>query len=97
MRAEARCGTHIAATTVRTAILFLCGAPTRTMNPSVSQQVIDAATERDSASAAAEWLAEFRSDIESFIAREAVEACIAWGVRERPSLPNITYYRASAR
>ena len=43
------------------------------------------------------WLAEFRSDIESFIAREAVEACIAWGVRERPSLPNITYYRASAR
>jgi len=35
------------------------------------------------ASAAAEWLAEFRSDIESFINREAVEACIAWDVRER--------------
>jgi hypothetical protein len=67
-------------------------APTRTMNPSVSQQVIDAATERDPASAAAEWLAEFRSDIESFINREAVEACIAWDVRERAPMQSVRYY-----
>ena len=67
-------------------------APTRTMNPSVSQQVIDAAAERDPASAAAEWLAEFRSDIESFINREAVEACIAWGVRERAPMQSVRYY-----
>ena len=67
-------------------------APTRTMNPSVPQQVIDAAAERDPASAAAEWLAEFRSDIESFINREAVEACIAWGVRERAPMQNVRYY-----
>src|SRR5436309_10261771 len=67
-------------------------APTRTMNPSVSQQVIDAAAERDPASAATEWLAEFRSDIESFINREAVEACIAWGVRERAPMQSVRYY-----
>jgi hypothetical protein len=67
-------------------------APTRTMNPSVSQQVIDAATERDPASAAAEWLAEFRSDIESFINREAVEACTAWDVRERAPKQSVRYY-----
>jgi len=67
-------------------------APTRTMNPSVSQQVIDAATERDPASAAAEWLAEFRSDIESFINREAVEVCIAWDVRERAPMQSVRYY-----
>src|SRR5262249_32054342 len=67
-------------------------APTRTMNPSVSQQVIDAATERDPASAAAEWLAEFRSDIESFINREAVEACITWDVRERAPMSAVRYY-----
>src|SRR5262249_38153522 len=67
-------------------------APTRTMNPSVSQQVIDAATERDPASAAAEWLAEFRSDIESFINREAVEACITWDVRERAPMQSVRYY-----
>ena len=62
------------------------------MNPSVSQQVIDAATERDPASAAAEWQAEFRSDIESFINREAVEACIAYDVRERAPMQGVRYY-----
>ena len=67
-------------------------ASTRTMNPSVSQQVIDAATERDPASAAAEWQAEFRSDIESFINREAVEACIAYDVRERAPMQGVRYY-----
>jgi hypothetical protein len=39
--------------------------------------------ERDPASASAEYLAEFRSDIESFVSREAVEARGAVGVRER--------------
>jgi hypothetical protein len=67
-------------------------APTRAMNPVVSQQVIDQAAERDPASAAAEWLAEFRSDIESFINREAVEACIAWDVRERAPMQSVRYY-----
>ena len=66
-------------------------APTRTMNPSVSQQVIDAATERDPASAAAEWLAEFRSDIEGFVDREAVEACVD-GVRERAPVHGTRYF-----
>ncbi len=59
-------------------------ATTRAMNPTVAQQVIDAATEVDPASAASEYGAEFRSDIEGFVTREAVEACVALGVRERP-------------
>jgi len=67
-------------------------AATRAMNPVVSQQVIDQAAERDPASAAAEWLAEFRSDIESFINREAVEACISFGVRERAPMQSVRYY-----
>jgi hypothetical protein len=67
-------------------------APTRSINPSASQQVIDAATEHDPTSAAAEWLAEFRSDIESFINREAVESCIALNVRERAPMQNVRYY-----
>src|SRR6476620_11698892 len=52
-------------------------APTREMNPTVPQRVIDEAMERDPASAAAEYGAEFRSDIESYISREAVESCIS--------------------
>jgi hypothetical protein len=67
-------------------------APTSTMNPTIPQSVIDEATERDPASAAAEYGAQFRSDIESFINREAVEACIALGVLERPPVPGIKYF-----
>jgi hypothetical protein len=67
-------------------------APPRTMNPTVPQGVIDEATERDPASAAAEWLAEFRTDVESFVSREAVEACVAPGVLERPPTADLRYH-----
>lgn len=66
-------------------------APTRTMNSSVPQRVIDEATERDPASAAAEFGAQFRSDIEAFVSREAVLACVAPGVRERPKVIRTKY------
>lgn len=66
-------------------------APTRTMNPSVPQRLIDAAMERDSAAAAAEWMAEFRNDIAAFVPREVVEACIDANERERPYDPRHRY------
>jgi hypothetical protein len=66
-------------------------APTRVMNPTVSQSVIDAAVERDASDAAAEWMAEFRSDLESFISRETVMGCVEAGVFERPPLGGIRY------
>lgn len=66
-------------------------APTRTMNPSVPQSFIDEAYEDDPISAAAEYGAEFRSDIEAFINREHVEACIESGVHERPYVRGMTY------
>jgi hypothetical protein len=68
-------------------------AASRDMNPTLQQAVIDRAMERDPASAAAEWLAEFRNDIENFVAREAVEACIERGMRERAPVPG-RHYRA---
>ena len=58
-------------------------AATQVMNPTVPQRVIDEATERDPASAAAEYGAQFRSDIESFISREAINACVQPGVLEK--------------
>ena len=61
------------------------------MNPTVRQSVIDEAMERDPASAAAEYGAEFRSDIESFVSRDAIEACVAGGVRERAPVPEVYY------
>ena len=58
-------------------------ASTLTMNPTVPVRVIDEARERDPAHASAEYDAEFRTDIEAFITREAVTACVEAGVYER--------------
>jgi hypothetical protein len=67
-------------------------SPTRTMNPTVPQHVVDEAIERDASNAAAEYGALFRSDVESFIAREVVESCISPGVRERPPQSDAIYW-----
>src|ERR671917_475947 len=72
--------------------LLVWKAATRTMNPTVPQGVIDRAMERDQASAAAEYGAEFRSDIEGFVSRDAVEAVISPGVFERAPLSNTRYF-----
>jgi hypothetical protein len=66
-------------------------ASTRDMNPSVPQSFIDRAYEKDPADASAEYGAEFRSDVESFVSREAVEACIIQGRRELPPAQGIEY------
>jgi hypothetical protein len=66
-------------------------ADTRTMNPTVSERVIAEAYERDPSSAAAEYGAEFRGDIETFLSRELVEAAIDAGLVVRPPLPNVRY------
>ena len=59
-------------------------ASTRTMNPRIPESFIQAELEKDQASATAEYLAEFRSDIEAFIAREAIEAVVVNGRHELP-------------
>jgi hypothetical protein len=66
-------------------------AATRTMNPSVPQSFLDQAYEDDPIAAAAEYGAQFRSDVEAFIAREIVEQCMEGGVHERPAQRGITY------
>jgi hypothetical protein len=67
-------------------------SPTRDMNATVPQSIIDAAVEEDPARAAAEWSAQFRADIESFVSREAVEACISFEVRERAPMKGMRYF-----
>ncbi len=54
-------------------------APTRTMNPTVAQSIIDRAMEDDPASASSEYLAQFRNDLEAYVSREVVQAAIAPG------------------
>jgi hypothetical protein len=73
------------------AILVAKGT-TRDFNPELSQSIIDRAMERDAAAASAEYLAEFRTDVETFITREAVEPCITLGVKERQPNRMHCYY-----
>jgi hypothetical protein len=67
-------------------------APTRAMNPTVPQSVVDAAMEADPASAASEYGASFRFDIESFVGREAVEAAVIRGCFELPRVEGVRYH-----
>jgi hypothetical protein len=66
-------------------------AGTRDMNPLVPEDVIDTALVEDEAAARAEYLAEFRRDIESFVTREAVEAVVGPGRHELPPVPGVAY------
>jgi len=64
-------------------ILVAQGA-SRDFNPMLSQAVVDRAMERDRAHATAEFLAQFRSDIETFVSYEVVRACIGEYVEAAP-------------
>jgi hypothetical protein len=67
-------------------------ADTRSMNSTVPRSFIDAHLAEDPARAAAEYLAQFRTDLEAFVSREAVEACVSRYVYERPPERNVTHF-----
>src|SRR5262245_5358348 len=67
-------------------------AATRTMNPTVSQAYIDKKLEEDHADASAEYLAQFRTDVEAFVTIEAITACIHAGCYERAPESRHAYF-----
>lgn len=64
---------------------------TQSMNASVDPAIIAEAYEADEAAAAAEYGAEFRRDIESFISREVVDAAVVPGRFELPPIAGQDY------
>jgi hypothetical protein len=66
-------------------------ADTRSMNPGVPQSYIDRHVAEDAARASAEYGAQFRSDIESFVAREVVDAATMPGRYELPPMRGVSY------
>ncbi len=66
-------------------------AATRVMNPSIPQRILDEAYERDPASAAAEYGAEFRSDLSAFLDRQLIESAVDAGVVVRPKQTQHSY------
>ncbi|WP_196800938.1 hypothetical protein [Thioalkalivibrio sp. AKL12] len=73
--------------------ILVAQAPSRTMNPELPERVVAEAMARDPASARAEYMAEFRTDVETFVSRETVDACTVPGRQELPPVPD-TQYRA---
>jgi hypothetical protein len=66
-------------------------APSAVMNPMLPAKVVERALADDPQRAQAEYLSVWRSDLQAFVDREAVEACMSSGVRERAPLPGIVY------
>jgi hypothetical protein len=71
-------------------LILVAQGTSREFNPSLPQAVVDRAIERDAASASAEYLAQFRTDIESFVSLDVVEACVG-GYREQGPKAGVSY------
>jgi hypothetical protein len=57
-------------------LILVAKGTSRELNPCLRQTVVDRALERDRISATAEYLAEFRVDIEGFVRFDVVQACL---------------------
>jgi hypothetical protein len=64
---------------------------TRAFNPLFPQETIDEELELDPEKASAEWLAQWRSDLSSFLDRELWDAAVDRGVVARPPLARVRY------
>jgi len=71
-------------------------APTRSLNPTIPQELIDRELADDPAGASAEWLAQFRSDIGGWLPIELIEAAVDYGVMVRPPATLHNTYVAGA-
>lgn len=72
--------------------IIVAQGATKQFNPTISQKVIDRAIERDPQSAASEWLAQWRNDIDAFLPREVVEACVIPNRFEIPPMSGTHYF-----
>ena len=64
--------------------ILVAQGTSREFNPSLKQSVVDRALERDRAAASAEYLAQFRADIDSFVSFEVVQGCVGDHVEIAP-------------
>jgi hypothetical protein len=64
---------------------------TAEMNPSIDPAIIAEAYDEDPASAASEYGAQFRDDIDDFVSQAVIDACTDPGVAERPANRGLGY------
>jgi hypothetical protein len=71
--------------------VLVANAPSRVMNPTLKQSVVDRAHERDPQAAAAEYGGAFRNDLEVFLSRETIDAALVPGRIELPPVSGVRY------
>ncbi len=71
--------------------ILVWNCPSREMNPTLPQQVVDDALEDDMAMAKAEYLGEFRDDVGQFVSRETIESLVVKGRIELLPKKDINY------
>jgi hypothetical protein len=73
-------------------VILVAHGTSRDFNPTLPQSEIDRALEEDHARNTAEYLAQFRSDLEGYVSIEVVEGCVGGHREIRPAAGNT--YRA---
>lgn len=71
--------------------ILVWDAASRVMNPTLSQADIDAEIEEDPTAARAEFLNEWREDIEDYLPRSSIEACVSTGRKQLLRRPGMSY------
>jgi len=71
--------------------VLVAQAPSQTMNPTLPQHVIDDAMREDPEAARAEYLAEFRSDVATFLDADLIADCTRPKPRELPRVSGVQY------
>lgn len=66
-------------------------AASKLMNSTIPQEFLDAEYEKDPISAASEYGAQFRSDLEEFVSIDTIMQCVSDGIYERPRERGIKY------
>jgi hypothetical protein len=73
-------------------VLVVAG-PSRTFNPLLAQEVVDAAERDDPEAARSEWFAEFRSDLSALLSDEVIDGSIDYSrPLELPPRRGVTYH-----
>lgn len=72
--------------------ILIVNCPSKTLNPGLSQEIIDQALAEDLAAAKSEYLGEFRDDVMAFLPREVIERCVIKERIELPVMPGRKYF-----
>ncbi len=72
--------------------VLVWNAPSKVMNPTLSQRIIDRAMAEDRSAALSEYGAQWREDVGAFVSIELLEALVVKGRKEHFAMPGVQYH-----